>query len=195
MNHENAERAGNAYGSVPIMEWLLASESLEGFLQVLADAALDLSQTEGIGVMRERDHRPLTVVSAGPAAPALHEKQYGHEAPACRPAVLAKRSSSTTCWGDPQPFAAALGSAPRCPCRSPTGPRRWAPSTSTPVRPAFARPRTGRSCGRPPARSALCLPGGRRARPRAVRADAAALPQAERPPDDARGAAWTAIDP
>jgi hypothetical protein len=63
------------------MEWLLATESLEGFLQVLADAALDLSQTEGIGVMRERDHRPLTVVSAGPAAPALHEKQYGHEGP------------------------------------------------------------------------------------------------------------------
>ncbi|MFF0190869.1 GAF and ANTAR domain-containing protein [Streptomyces sp. NPDC005244] len=111
----NTERGENAYDPVPVTEWLLATESVEDFLQILADAAMELTRVEGIGVTIERDHRPLTVVSAGPAAPALDEKQYGQDDGPCLQAgrtgeeIVVDDMLGETRWGDYPAFAAALG--------------------------------------------------------------------------------------
>jgi GAF domain-containing protein len=97
------------------MQWLLETESLEDFLQSLADAALELAGAEGVGVTIERDHRPLTVVSAGPAAHKLDEKQYGQDDGPCLQAlrtgeeVAVEDMIHETRWGDYPAYAAACG--------------------------------------------------------------------------------------
>ncbi|MEU0742949.1 GAF and ANTAR domain-containing protein [Streptomyces sp. NPDC006134] len=101
--------------STPITQWLLETESLEDFLQTLADAALELSHVEGTGVTLERDGRPLTVVSAGPPAPKLDEKQYGQDDGPCLRAlrtgeeIVIDDMLREDRWGDYPVYAAACG--------------------------------------------------------------------------------------
>ncbi|CAL9652488.1 hypothetical protein SUDANB108_06686 [Streptomyces sp. enrichment culture] len=101
--------------SASLMEWLLQTQSLEDFLQTLADAALELSRAEGTGVTLERDHRPLTVASAGPPAPKLDEKQYGQDDGPCLQSartgeeVLVGDMLTESRWGDYPAYAAACG--------------------------------------------------------------------------------------
>ncbi|MFD7436003.1 GAF and ANTAR domain-containing protein [Streptomyces sp. NPDC059861] len=97
------------------MQWLLETETLEDFLQSLADAAVELTRAEGVGVTIERDHRPLTVVSAGPVAPKLDEKQYGQDDGPCLQSartgeeVIVEDMLGETRWGDYPAYAAASG--------------------------------------------------------------------------------------
>ncbi|MGW7613581.1 GAF and ANTAR domain-containing protein [Streptomyces sp. NPDC054766] len=112
---EGAEDIEAAYDSAAVLEWLLSAESLDDFLQVLADAALDLTHAEEIGVTVERDHQPVTVVSAGPAAPALDEKQYGQDDGPCLQAartgneVMVLDMLAETRWDGYPAYAAAHG--------------------------------------------------------------------------------------
>lgn len=107
--------AETTYDSASLMQWLLETESLEEFLQSLADAAMELTHAEGVGLTIERDHRPVTVVSAGPAAPDLDEKQYGQDDGPCLQSartgeeVAVDDMLSETRWGDYPAYAAACG--------------------------------------------------------------------------------------
>ncbi|MEU2923617.1 GAF and ANTAR domain-containing protein [Streptomyces sp. NPDC007251] len=89
------------------------TESLEDFLQSLADAAVELTAAEGAGVTIERDHRPLTVVSAGAVARQLDEKQYGQDDGPCLQSVrtgeevVVDDMLTETRWGDYPAYAAA----------------------------------------------------------------------------------------
>ncbi|MFH8498941.1 GAF and ANTAR domain-containing protein [Streptomyces coeruleorubidus] len=105
----------NTYDSASVMQWLLDTESLEDFLQSLADAALELTRAEGAGVTIERDHRPLTVASAGPPALKLDEKQYGQDDGPCLHSartgeeVAVEDMLRETRWGDYPAYAVACG--------------------------------------------------------------------------------------
>ncbi|WP_328407519.1 GAF and ANTAR domain-containing protein [Streptomyces violaceus] len=105
----------NTYDSASVMQWLLDTESLEDFLQSLADAALELTHAEGAGVTIERDHRPLTVASAGPPALKLDEKQYGQDDGPCLQSARTGEEVGVedmlreTRWGDYPAYAAACG--------------------------------------------------------------------------------------
>ncbi|CAL9627855.1 GAF and ANTAR domain-containing protein [Streptomyces mutabilis] len=107
--------AEGPYDSGHITQWLLETESLEDFLQTLADAALTLAPCEGVGVTLERDGRPLTVVSAGIAAPKLDEKQYGQDDGPCLQALRSGKEITVgdmldeTRWGDYPAYAASCG--------------------------------------------------------------------------------------
>ncbi|MFG1665026.1 GAF and ANTAR domain-containing protein [Streptomyces sp. Y7] len=108
--------AGYAWGgSPPITQWLLETRTLEEFLQTLADAALEVSHAEGAGVTLEREERPLTVASAGRAAPELDEKQYGQDDGPCLQSarngeeVHVEDMLDETRWGDYPAYAAACG--------------------------------------------------------------------------------------
>lgn len=107
--------ADNAYDSTEITQWLLETESLEDFLQSLADAALEVSGVEGTGVTLERDGRPLTVVSAGPPALKLDEKQYGQDDGPCLRSlrtgqeIVVHDMLSEERWGDYPAYAASCG--------------------------------------------------------------------------------------
>jgi GAF domain-containing protein len=103
------------YGSTRITQWLLETDSLEDFLQTLAEAALELSGAEGTGVTLEREGRPVTVVSAGPPAPKLDEKQYGQDDGPCLQSLRTGREISVRDmpaerrWGEYPAYAAACG--------------------------------------------------------------------------------------
>ncbi|MGW0333231.1 GAF and ANTAR domain-containing protein [Streptomyces sp. NPDC003011] len=105
----------NTYGSSQLTQWLLETNSLEDFLQTLADAALELSRAEGAGLTLERDGRPLTVVSAGTAATKLDEKQYGQDDGPCLQSLRTGEELSVrdmlreTRWDDYPAYAAACG--------------------------------------------------------------------------------------
>ncbi|MGC5039059.1 MULTISPECIES: GAF and ANTAR domain-containing protein [unclassified Streptomyces] len=105
----------DAFDRASVTQWLLETDSLEEFLQSLADAALKMSSAEGTGVTIERDHRPLTVASAGPPAPELDEKQYGqNDGPCLQSArtgeeVFVRDMLTETRWGDYPAYAAACG--------------------------------------------------------------------------------------
>ena len=107
--------ADDAYGSSLITEWLLETDSLEGFLQTLADTALELSHAEGAGLTLERNGRPLKVVSAGPTAPKLDEKQYGQDDGPCLQALRDGEEVSVpdmldeSRWGDYPAYAVSCG--------------------------------------------------------------------------------------
>ncbi|MFI5680242.1 GAF and ANTAR domain-containing protein [Streptomyces cellulosae] len=107
--------ADDAYGSSHLTQWLLETDSLEDFLQTLADEALELSRAEGAGLTLERDGRPLTVVSAGSVATKLDEKQYGQDDGPCLHALrtgqelLVGDMLRETRWGDYPAYAAACG--------------------------------------------------------------------------------------
>ncbi|MFI1423029.1 ANTAR domain-containing protein [Streptomyces sp. NPDC020731] len=107
--------AEGPYDSGHITRWLLETESVEDFLQTLADTALELVPCEGVGVTLERDGRPLTVVSAGIAAPKLDEKQYGQDDGPCLQALRSGKEIAVgdmleeTRWGDYPAYAASCG--------------------------------------------------------------------------------------
>ncbi|MGV2922062.1 GAF and ANTAR domain-containing protein [Streptomyces alfalfae] len=104
-----------AYDSTRMTQWLLETDSLEQFLQTLADAALDMTGFEGVGVTLERDGRPLTVVSSGSPAPDLDEKQYGQDDGPCLQSlrkaeeVAVRDMAAETRWGDYPAYAASRG--------------------------------------------------------------------------------------
>jgi hypothetical protein len=105
----------DGYGSSHLTQWLLDTDSLEDFLQTLADAALELSRAQGAGLTLQRDGRPLTVVSAGTAAPKLDEKQYGQDDGPCLQALRTGEElriddmAEETRWDDYPAYAAACG--------------------------------------------------------------------------------------
>ncbi|MGX1274273.1 GAF and ANTAR domain-containing protein [Streptomyces phaeoluteigriseus] len=105
----------DAYDGSHITQWLLETDSLEDFLQTLADTALELSDAEGAGVTLERDGRPVTVVSAGPAAHKLDEKQYGQDDGPCLQALRTDAEVSVpdmldeSRWGDYPSYAVSCG--------------------------------------------------------------------------------------
>ncbi|MET9457506.1 GAF and ANTAR domain-containing protein [Streptomyces canus] len=105
----------DAYDSSHITQWLLETDSLEDFLQTLADATLELSRALGTGLTLERDGRPLTVVSAGTVATKLDEKQYGQDDGPCLQSLRAGEELRVddmlmeTRWGDYPVYAAACG--------------------------------------------------------------------------------------
>ncbi|WP_217238484.1 GAF and ANTAR domain-containing protein [Streptomyces sp. AC555_RSS877] len=107
--------ADDTYGNSHLTQWLLETDSLEDFLQTLADAALELSRVQGAGLTLERDGRPLTVVSAGTVATKLDEKQYGQDDGPCLQALrtgeelLVRDMLQESRWGDYPPYAAACG--------------------------------------------------------------------------------------
>ncbi|MFE9445248.1 GAF domain-containing protein [Streptomyces sp. NPDC006602] len=94
---------------------MLESDYLEDFLQTLADAALELSHSEGAGLTLQRDGRPLTVVSAGTAATTLDEKQYGQDDGPCLHALRTGEELrindmyEETRWDDYPTYATACG--------------------------------------------------------------------------------------
>ncbi|KOG37117.1 GAF and ANTAR domain-containing protein [Streptomyces resistomycificus] len=103
------------YDSSQIHQWVLETDSVEDFLQTLADAALELSLAEGAGVTLEGDGRPVTVVSVGPPAPKLDEKQYGQDEGPCLQAlrtgveIAVHDMLGESRWGDYPAYAAACG--------------------------------------------------------------------------------------
>ncbi|GGT04540.1 GAF and ANTAR domain-containing protein [Streptomyces chromofuscus] len=105
----------DTFDSAYVVRWLLETDSLDGFLQALADAALELTGAEGAGVTIEREQRPLTVVSAGPAARKLDEKQYGLDDGPCLQSLRSGEEVTVddmigeTRWGDYPAYAAACG--------------------------------------------------------------------------------------
>ncbi|MCQ8190394.1 GAF and ANTAR domain-containing protein [Streptomyces rugosispiralis] len=107
--------ADHAYDGNHITQWLLETESLEDFLQTLADAALELSRAQGAGLTLQRDGRPLTVVSSGTVAPQLDEKQYGQDDGPCLQSLrtgkelLVNDMLAETRWGDYPAYAVACG--------------------------------------------------------------------------------------
>ncbi|MFJ3225082.1 GAF and ANTAR domain-containing protein [Streptomyces sp. NPDC086783] len=107
--------ADDMYGSRDITQWLLDTDTLEEFLQALAESALELSQGEGVGVTVEGDGKPVTVVSAGLAAPKLDEKQYGRDDGPCLQALRTGEEVAVvdmlreSRWGDYPAYAAACG--------------------------------------------------------------------------------------
>ncbi|WP_221361308.1 GAF and ANTAR domain-containing protein [Streptomyces beigongshangae] len=108
--------ADDVHDGSRITRWLLETESLEDFLQTLADAALELAPAaESTGLTLERDGRPLTVVSVGAAAPKLDEKQYGQDDGPCLRSLRTPEELriddmlEETRWGDYPAYAAACG--------------------------------------------------------------------------------------
>lgn len=99
-----------------IISLLLDTDTLDDFLQALADAALRYaSVAEGCGITLEREHRPVTVVSTGSGAPALDEAQYGQDDGPCLQALRTGEEVSVRDmlteerWNGYPAFAAASG--------------------------------------------------------------------------------------
>lgn len=95
---------------------LLETDSLDSFLQALADCALTLvPAAEGCGITLQRQGRPITVVSAGKGASQLDEAQYGQDDGPCLQALRSGREVPVadmldeTRWGPYPAYAAALG--------------------------------------------------------------------------------------
>ncbi|WP_109003984.1 GAF and ANTAR domain-containing protein [Streptomyces rishiriensis] len=107
--------ADAAHDGSQVTRWLLETDSLEGFLQTLAEAALALSRAQGAGVTIEGGGEPTTVASAGAAATKLDEKQYGQDDGPCLQAlrtgeeihVADMREESR--WGDYPAYAVDCG--------------------------------------------------------------------------------------
>ncbi|MET9505595.1 GAF and ANTAR domain-containing protein [Streptomyces sp. NPDC006622] len=103
------------YDGGRITQWLLETDSLEEFLQSLADAALELSCSDGAGVTLERDGRPITVASAGAVAAKLDEKQYGQDDGPCLQSLRTDEEVSVPDmlderrWGDYPAYAVSCG--------------------------------------------------------------------------------------
>ncbi|GHB81792.1 RNA-binding protein [Streptomyces cirratus] len=105
-----------APGLPDVTSILLDTDSLDGFLQGLADAALKLMPAaEGCGITLERQGRPITVVSAGQNAPELDEAQYGQDDGPCLQALRTGEEVPVADmlgearWGPYPAYAAALG--------------------------------------------------------------------------------------
>jgi AmiR/NasT family two-component response regulator len=105
-----------SYGLPDVTDLLLTTDSLEQFLQMLADRALAMAPTAaGVGITVERRRRPLTVASAGGIAPDLDEAQYGQDDGPCLQALRTGREVivtdmlDETRWGPYPAYAAACG--------------------------------------------------------------------------------------
>jgi GAF domain-containing protein len=99
-----------------LMELLLETDSLDGFLHVLAESACDQSPlSSGCGITLEREGRPLTVASAGTSARQLDEKQYGQDDGPCLQALRTGQEVSVPDmlserrWGEYPAYALASG--------------------------------------------------------------------------------------
>ncbi|MER6789450.1 GAF and ANTAR domain-containing protein [Streptomyces sp. NPDC000658] len=98
-----------------VTQWLLETDSLEGFLQTLAEGALALSRAQGAGVTIEGDGEPMTVASAGVAATKLDEKQYGQDDGPCLQSLRTGEEihvgdmREETRWGDYPAYAVDCG--------------------------------------------------------------------------------------
>ncbi|MEV1048275.1 GAF and ANTAR domain-containing protein [Streptomyces sp. NPDC049916] len=99
-----------------LLSLLLDTATLDAFLQVLAESALALAPAaDGCGITLEREHRPLTVVSAGVSAPALDEAQYGQDDGPCLQALREGHEVSVSDmreeerWNGYPAFAVAAG--------------------------------------------------------------------------------------
>ncbi|MCQ9129762.1 MULTISPECIES: GAF and ANTAR domain-containing protein [Streptomyces] len=98
-----------------VTRWLLETDSLEGFLQTLAEAALALSRAQGAGVTIEGDGEPMTVAGAGVAAMKLDEKQYGQDDGPCLESLRTGEEihvgdmREETRWGDYPAYAVDCG--------------------------------------------------------------------------------------
>ncbi|MGW7051523.1 GAF and ANTAR domain-containing protein [Streptomyces sp. NPDC054887] len=99
-----------------VVSLLLDTDSLDAFLQVLADSALAVTPAaDGCGITLQRESRPLTVVSSGVSAPDLDEAQYGQDDGPCLQAlrqggeVQVTDMLEETRWGPYPAYAAACG--------------------------------------------------------------------------------------
>ncbi|MFR0357680.1 GAF and ANTAR domain-containing protein [Streptomyces sediminimaris] len=98
-----------------ITQWLLDTDSVEDFLQTLADAALQLSPAQSAGLTLEGEGRPLTVVSSGTPASELDEKQYGQDDGPCLQTLRTGEElriddvREETRWGSYPGYAVACG--------------------------------------------------------------------------------------
>ncbi|WP_433544374.1 ANTAR domain-containing protein (plasmid) [Streptomyces sp. CA-294286] len=99
-----------------LMELLLETDSLDGFLLSLAQrAAAHTPASDGCGITLERGGRPLTVASAGTSAARLDEKQYGQDDGPCLTALRTGREVSVPDmlteqrWGGYPAYALASG--------------------------------------------------------------------------------------
>ncbi|MEI7031743.1 GAF and ANTAR domain-containing protein [Streptomyces pratensis] len=99
-----------------LVSLLLNTETLDDFLQALAEGALAMAPAaDGCGITLERRNRPLTVVSAGFSAPPLDEAQYDQDDGPCLTALRTGREVSVRDmvgehrWGGYPAFAAASG--------------------------------------------------------------------------------------
>jgi GAF domain-containing protein len=95
---------------------LLDTDTLHGFLQALAETALDQTGTaNGCGITLEREKRPLTVASSGSSAMALDEAQYGQDDGPCLSALRSGKEVSVEDmlseerWGPYPAYAVAAG--------------------------------------------------------------------------------------
>ncbi|MFJ4827268.1 GAF and ANTAR domain-containing protein [Streptomyces bacillaris] len=103
-------------GTPDLISLLLDSDTLDDFLQVLAESALlKAPSADGCGITLERENRPLTVVSAGVSAPALDEAQYGQDDGPCLEALREGHEVSVgdmaveSRWNGYPAFAVAAG--------------------------------------------------------------------------------------
>ncbi|GAA3492859.1 MULTISPECIES: GAF and ANTAR domain-containing protein [Streptomyces] len=99
-----------------MVDLLLATDTLEGLLHGLAEAALrHAPAADGCGITLERHGHPLTVTSAGTSACALDEKQYGLDTGPCLQAlrsgeeVHVRDTLEETRWGPYPAHAVAAG--------------------------------------------------------------------------------------
>jgi GAF domain-containing protein len=75
-------------GGPVLTELLLATDTLDDFLQALADEAVARAPAaDGCGITLSRERRPLTVASSGETARQLDEKQYGLDDGPCLQAM------------------------------------------------------------------------------------------------------------
>lgn len=101
--------------TLDMIDWLLETDSLRGFLQHLVDDAVSASGADGCGVTLQRKGRPLTVVSTWGVADTLDEKQYGQDDGPCLQAlrtgqvVHVPEMLEEARWGPYPRFAADLG--------------------------------------------------------------------------------------
>jgi GAF domain-containing protein len=76
---------------------LLDTETLDGFLQLLADKAVSYApEADGCGITLERQNRPLTVASSGSSALVLDEAQYGQDDGPCLQALRTGKEVAVT---------------------------------------------------------------------------------------------------
>ncbi|MFJ6694814.1 ANTAR domain-containing protein [Streptomyces sp. NPDC091272] len=101
---------------VDLLELLLETDSLEGFLLALArSAASHTPASDGCGITLERAGRPLTVASLGATASLLDEKQYGQDDGPCLTALRTGEEISVPDmvveerWGEYPSYALAVG--------------------------------------------------------------------------------------
>lgn len=107
---------GDPAAASSVVDLLLDTETLDDFLHGLAEAAMTHApEADGCGITLQRQHRLLTVTSAGTSAPDLDEKQYGLDDGPCLQALRTGEEIQVTDmmeeqrWGTYPAHALALG--------------------------------------------------------------------------------------